>query len=196
MVAARMSRSAEVTVGAAGPVTSVEDVPARTADARRTTAALLALGRAGTGGSAQSLGFAGLVSGSAPDVGAYVARVLGPVLDYDRTRGTDLLGTLEAYFAAGGSPRHAATQLHVHANTVAQRLERIGSLLGTDWQRPRAVAGAPAGPAAPPPDARLTSPLPVPSCTGRTALPESGQLLSGFGRCGASGRGGGGQKTE
>ena len=135
VVAARMSRSAEVTVGAAGPVTSVEDIPAAHADARRTTAALLALGRSGTGGSAQSLGFAGLVSGSAP-VGAYVAHALGPVLDYDRTRGTDLLGTLEAYFAAGGSPRHAATQLHVHVNTVAQRLERIGSLLGTGWQGP------------------------------------------------------------
>ena len=135
VVAARMSRSAEVTVGAAGPVTSVEDIPAAHADARRTTTALLALGRSGTGGSAESLGFAGLVSGSAP-VGAYVAHSLGPVLDYDRARGTDLLGTLEAYFAAGGSPRHAATQLHVHVNTVAQRLERIGSLLGTGWQGP------------------------------------------------------------
>ena len=60
----------------------------------------------------------------------YVARVLGPVLDYDRTRGTDLLGTLEAYYAAGGSPRHAATRLHVHANTVAQRLERVGLAAG------------------------------------------------------------------
>ena len=135
-VAARMSRSAEVTVGGAGPATSVEDVPRSYADARRTTAALLALGRAGTGGSAQCLGFAGLVSGSAPDVRGYVGRVLGPVLDYDRTRGTDLLGTLEAYYAAGGSPRHAATRLHVHANTVAQRLERVALLLGTDWQRP------------------------------------------------------------
>ncbi len=135
-VAARMSRSAEVTVGGAGPATSVEDVPRSYADARRTTAALLALGRAGTGGSAQCLGFAGLVSGSAPDVRGYVGRVLGPVLDYDRTRGTDLLGTLEAYYAAGGSPRHAATRLHVHANTVAQRLERVALLLGSDWQRP------------------------------------------------------------
>ena len=135
-VAARMSRSAEVTVGGAGPATSVEDVPRSYADAHRTTAALLALGRAGTGGSAQCLGFAGLVSGSAPDVSGYVTRVLGPVLDYDRTRGTDLLGTLEAYYAAGGSPRHAATRLHVHANTVAQRLERVGLLLGKDWQRP------------------------------------------------------------
>ena len=40
-VAARMGRSVEVTVGAAGPVSSVEDVPRAYADARRTTTALV-----------------------------------------------------------------------------------------------------------------------------------------------------------
>ena len=30
----------------------------------------------------------------------------------------------------------AAELLHVHVNTVTQRLERIGQLLGADWQRP------------------------------------------------------------
>ncbi|MGA8978635.1 MAG: helix-turn-helix domain-containing protein, partial [Pedococcus sp.] len=34
------------------------------------------------------------------------------------------------------SPRHAATQLHVHVNTVSQRLERISALLGPHWQQP------------------------------------------------------------
>ncbi len=62
--------------------------------------------------------------------------VLGPVLDHDTTRGTDLIGTLEAWFAAGGSPRHASSALHVHVNTVAQRLERVSALLGADWTRP------------------------------------------------------------
>ena len=38
---------------------------------------------------------------------------------------------LAAYYAAGGSPRHAAGTLHVHVNTVSQRLERIAALLGT-----------------------------------------------------------------
>ena len=196
VVAARMSRTAEVTVGAAGPVTSVEDIPAAHVDARRTTAALLALGRSGTGGSAESLGFAGLVSGSAP-VGAYVARALGPVLDYDRARGSDLLGTLEAYFAAGGIPATPRPSCTSTSTRWPQRLERIGSLLGTGWQGPEQSLEAATGPAAPPPDARLTSPCPpLPFGTGRTALPESGQELSGFGRCGASGRGGEGQKTE
>jgi DNA-binding PucR family transcriptional regulator len=47
-----------------------------------------------------------------------------------------LIGTLEAYFAGGGSPSRAALTLHVHTNTVAQRLDRIGSLLGDGWQEP------------------------------------------------------------
>jgi DNA-binding PucR family transcriptional regulator len=51
-------------------------------------------------------------------------------------RGTDLAGTLSAWFAAGGSHRHAAEALHVHVNTVVQRLERVGSLLGAGWGEP------------------------------------------------------------
>lgn len=47
-----------------------------------------------------------------------------------------LVGTLVAYFAAGSSPRHAAGELHVHVNTVAQRLARVSALLGDDWQHP------------------------------------------------------------
>ncbi|MGH8965363.1 MAG: PucR family transcriptional regulator, partial [Actinomycetes bacterium] len=66
----------------------------------------------------------------------YLERVLGPVATHDAQRGSDLLGTLEAYFAAGASPRRAAGALHVHVNTVAQRLERVARLLGPDWQDP------------------------------------------------------------
>ena len=70
------------------------------------------------------------------DVAGYLERVLGPLLAYDRRRGSDLLGTLEAYFAAGSSLRGAAAALHVHVNTVGQRLERVATLLGEDWQHP------------------------------------------------------------
>ena len=138
-VAARMSRSAEVTRGRRRARDVGRGRPSRrTPTRRRTAAALLALGRAGTGGSASALGLRrAWSSGLSPDVRRLRgARRSARVLDYDRTRGTDLLGTLEAYYAAGGSPRHAATRLHVHVNTVAQRLERVGLLLGTDWQRP------------------------------------------------------------
>jgi DNA-binding PucR family transcriptional regulator len=66
----------------------------------------------------------------------FLAATLGPVLDYDRRRSTTLTRTLSAYFAAGGSPARAAEALLVHVNTVTQRLERLSTLLGEDWQRP------------------------------------------------------------
>ena len=66
----------------------------------------------------------------------FVAAVLGPVLDYDRERGAALVETLAAWFDAGGSLRATAEALHVHPNTVGQRLDRVGSLLGDDWRAP------------------------------------------------------------
>ncbi|MEO6020346.1 MAG: GAF domain-containing protein [Knoellia sp.] len=140
-LAQRLSRSHSVTIGAAGPVTETRDglsadLRAAHIEAIRTAQALVALGRSGDGAAAADLGFAGLIVGTKPEVTAYVHSVLGPLNDYDTARGTDLVGTLEAYFLAGASPRHAATTLHVHSNTVAQRLDRITHLVGDGWQSP------------------------------------------------------------
>ena len=66
----------------------------------------------------------------------FLERTLGPLLDYDRRRSTALAQTLEAYFAVGGGLARAAELLHVHVNTVTQRLERVSQLLGADWQKP------------------------------------------------------------
>ena len=136
-LARRLRRLGSITVGGAGPVRAPEEVPASWAEAARTSAALCALGMGGTGASAAHLGFAGLVVGNDPDVDGYVRRHLGPLLDYDERRGAELVKTLAAYFDAGTSPRHAATALHVHVNTVSQRLDRISALLGAQWQHPR-----------------------------------------------------------
>jgi DNA-binding PucR family transcriptional regulator len=57
-------------------------------------------------------------------------------LEYDERRGTELLSTLETWYAAGGSLAATARLLHVHANTVSQRLDRIGVLLGEGWRDP------------------------------------------------------------
>ena len=61
---------------------------------------------------------------------------LGPVLDYDAGRGTDLAATLAAWFDQGGHLGRTAGVLHLHPNTVGQRLSRIGTLLGADWSEP------------------------------------------------------------
>jgi GAF domain-containing protein len=132
-LARRMGRDG-VTVGAAGPVVPAAGLRDAHAEARRTADALAALGL--PAGSARDLGFAGLVTGDTTDVAGYLERVLGPVAAHDARRGTDLLATLDAYFAAGASPTRAAGTLHVHVNTVAQRLERVAALLGEDWHTP------------------------------------------------------------
>jgi DNA-binding PucR family transcriptional regulator len=59
------------------------------------------------------------------------------VLEYDARRGTELAATLQAYFDAGNSPARAAEALRVHVNTVTQRLDRVGRLLGREWSAPQ-----------------------------------------------------------
>ncbi|GAA4877328.1 helix-turn-helix domain-containing protein [Actinomycetospora straminea] len=69
-------------------------------------------------------------------VHAFVRRVLGPVLDWDDERGATLLPTLAAYLDHRQSPVATGRALHLHKNTVLQRLERVAALLGDDWQEP------------------------------------------------------------
>ncbi|HET6289441.1 MAG TPA: GAF domain-containing protein [Amycolatopsis sp.] len=137
-VAAELASTVDcpVTVGAAGPAASPRELAVAHAEAARCVASLLALGRAGEGASMADLGFVGLLLGEHADLGAYVTATIGPVLDYDERRGTDLIGTLRAYFACGGNLTRAKDLLHVHVNTVVQRLDRIASLLGEQWQAP------------------------------------------------------------
>jgi GAF domain-containing protein/sugar diacid utilization regulator len=124
-----------VTVGAAGPVSGPERVPAAHTESLRCLEALTALGRSGEGTSSRELGFLGLLLGEARGVEGFVNAVIGPVLEYDERRGTGLVRTLEKYFANGGNLTRAKDDLHVHVNTVAQRLDRVAQLLGSDWHQ-------------------------------------------------------------
>ncbi|MCN9240386.1 GAF domain-containing protein [Streptomyces sp. RY43-2] len=130
----------QVTVGASAPVADLagrpDAVAAAYAEGRRCLDALRLLGRSGDGAAAEDFGFLGLLLAGERDIAGYVQRTLGQVIAYDERRGTDLVRTLDAYFASGMSPARTKDHLHVHVNTVAQRLERVGRLLGDDWQSP------------------------------------------------------------
>ncbi|MFF0474257.1 helix-turn-helix domain-containing protein [Streptomyces sp. NPDC004284] len=128
-----------VSVAAAGPAQSPDGVGRIHQEAGRCLDAMSALGGTGSAASVQDLGFLGLLLSDDNDVDGFVESAIGPVLDYDAERFTDLTHTLEAYFASGGSPTNAAEALHVHPNTVSRRLERIGELLGPEWQKPGQV---------------------------------------------------------
>ncbi|GAA3846510.1 helix-turn-helix domain-containing protein [Sphaerisporangium flaviroseum] len=125
-----------VTAGAAGPVQGPAAVAGAYREARRCAEALLSLGRAGEGASCDELGFVGLLIGQDRDVAGFLESALGPVLAYDRRRGTALVHTLDTYFGTGASLSRTAERLHIHVNTVTQRLDRVGRLLGDGWQAP------------------------------------------------------------
>ncbi|MFG2559770.1 helix-turn-helix domain-containing protein [Streptomyces sp. NPDC048496] len=127
---------APVTVAATGPARGPRQLAAAYAEAARCLRAMRVLGRTGEGACVDELGFLGVVLGNAQDVDGFVTATLGPLLRYDAQRGTHLVRTLSAYFGAGGSLIRAKDELHVHVNTVVQRLDRIQVLLGRDWNEP------------------------------------------------------------
>jgi GAF domain-containing protein len=127
---------APVTVAAAGPAAGPPALAAAHAEATRCLRALRVLGRTGDGACAGDLGFLGVLLGNEKDVDGFITAALQPLLEYDDRRGTELVRTLEAYFSSGGSLTRAKDALHVHVNTVVQRLDRIQALLGRDWNSP------------------------------------------------------------
>ncbi|MFJ9440635.1 helix-turn-helix domain-containing protein [Kitasatospora sp. NPDC101235] len=136
--AERLARLAgfPVTVGAGRPAAGPAALAASYGEGLRCVRALRVLGRAGEGASARALGFLGVLLGDGHDVDGFVGATLGPLLAYDARRGTELVRTLRAYFDCGGSLTRAKDELHVHVNTVVQRLDRVEALLGRDWNQP------------------------------------------------------------
>jgi sugar diacid utilization regulator len=61
---------------------------------------------------------------------AFARAVLGPVLDQDRERGSDLIPTLDAFLQDGGHWQRVAEQLHLHVNTLRYRIGRVEQLTG------------------------------------------------------------------
>ncbi|TCW24956.1 helix-turn-helix domain-containing protein [Dietzia cinnamea] len=138
-VAARLAAH-QATVGGSGPIGGVAGLAGvgdHVERARRAARLLIALDRAGSGAAAEELGLYGLLFSEADRefVGQFIERSLGPVRAADRARGTSLLDTLQAWFAADGSPSATADRLFVHVNTVYQRLDRLDTILGPGWRR-------------------------------------------------------------
>ncbi|GLZ08405.1 hypothetical protein Acsp03_58710 [Actinomadura sp. NBRC 104412] len=94
------------------------------------------LGLRGTGKSAvltaRDLGIIPLASVPLEHLRTMVRDTLGPLLDADETRGTDLVETLRVYLSNDRHLPATAAALHVHYNTVRNRIARIEELLGVD----------------------------------------------------------------
>jgi GAF domain-containing protein len=126
------------TVGVAASTGGAEQVAAAWREARQTLAALLRLDRHGEVSDPGGLGLARLVLGAngPEELEEFITRTLGPVLDYDAARDTRLAETLDAWLRSAGALRETAELLHIHQNTVTQRLDRVGQLLGAGWRDP------------------------------------------------------------
>jgi PucR family transcriptional regulator, purine catabolism regulatory protein len=71
-----------------------------------------------------------LAAQSADSRAAFARAVLGPVLDQDRDRGSDLIATLDAFLQDGGHWQRVAEELHLHVNTLRYRIGRVEQLTG------------------------------------------------------------------
>jgi hypothetical protein len=64
----------------------------------------------------------------------FITDSIGPLLDHDQRRGTNLVDTLSAYYAHRANVAATARALHVHVNTLLKRLDRASNVLGLDWR--------------------------------------------------------------
>lgn len=71
-----------------------------------------------------------------PELRVFHDESLGSLMEYDRVHNSNLVQTLEAYFAANCSPKEASALLQVHRNTVLYRLERIANITGQNLDDP------------------------------------------------------------
>lgn len=141
-IAAELSDA--VQAGGAGPptvavsrvATRIEHVPLAYEEARRALALTLALGRPGTTVLADKADAFGIVFGSAEphQLEQFIDRTLGPLLTPDGERGSELLPTLEAWFAHDGHMANTSKASYIHVNTLYKRMERIDELLGENWR--------------------------------------------------------------
>ena len=68
-----------------------------------------------------------------PELASFTEETIGKLIAYDRAQGTDLIETLNAYFAHNSNLSATAEALYVHRNTLLYRMERIREISGLDF---------------------------------------------------------------
>jgi len=63
----------------------------------------------------------------------FLDATIGPLVEHDRKRGTELAATLLAYLDNRQNASVTATHLGIHVNTMRQRLASVGLLIGAAW---------------------------------------------------------------
>lgn len=71
-----------------------------------------------------------------PELRRFIDSELGALTAHDRSHGSHLVATLQAYLAENGSKTATAKRLHVERRTIYYRLDRISALLAHDLDDP------------------------------------------------------------
>ena len=74
-----------------------------------------------------------------PRVQSFVEAELGPLLEHDARHGSDLVGLLRQYVAAGGNKTRLAAAAHRSRPAVYKQLDRLGRVLGVDLEEPASL---------------------------------------------------------
>lgn len=124
-------------IGISAPVRGVDRIPEAVREA--TWAAHAAIGVGGRtfqyGDATPLLGVAGI-----DDSAAWVARVLGALLEHERVHKSGLLATLEAFLENRRSWQRTADALHVHRQTVLYRIRKVEEITKLDLDDTRDIA--------------------------------------------------------
>lgn len=67
-----------------------------------------------------------------PEIEQFFIENLGSIVAYDREKGTELLKTLNVYFACGGNLKRVSEEMYTHYNTVIYRMQRIKEIGNID----------------------------------------------------------------
>lgn len=71
-----------------------------------------------------------------PDLVSFCNETLGALTHYDKEQNSNLVETLEAFFAHHGNLSQTAESLFIHRNTLQYRLERIAEIASIDLDNP------------------------------------------------------------
>jgi purine catabolism regulator len=66
------------------------------------------------------------------ELGEFYKQTLAPLAEYDANHNTQLVSTLEAFFAHHGNASQTAESLYLHRNSLLYRLDRIREISGLD----------------------------------------------------------------
>jgi len=128
------ARGWRLRAGVGGPVDDVRRLGDAHRRAELALGSLTTLGRDGVLDGAE-LGLLGALLDLARrgDLPQSLTAAVEPLRAYDRARGADLTRTAFVFLESDGNVARVSELLHLHRNTVRQRLERIGALLGPGW---------------------------------------------------------------